>query len=56
MAKNSKDIEIGAPRMVKSHNVTLDAEYVEWIADVKHRFRSAQIKAEASTIRVQIMY
>ena len=31
--------------MVKSHDVTLDAEYEEWIAEVKHRYRSAQVKA-----------
>ncbi len=33
------------PRFVKSHDVTLDSEYAEWIAEVKHRYRSAQIKA-----------
>ena len=33
------------PRIVKSHDVTLDAEYAEWIAEVKHRYRSAQVKA-----------
>ena len=33
------------PRIVKSHDVNLDAEYAEWIADVKHRYRSAQVKA-----------
>ena len=30
--------------IVKSHDVTLDSEYAEWIAEVKHRYRSAQIK------------
>ena len=40
--KESETIE---PRMVKSHDVTLDAEYAEWIAEVKHRYRSAQVKA-----------
>ena len=33
------------PRMVKPHDVKLDAEYAEWIAEVKHRYRSAQVKA-----------
>lgn len=33
------------PHIVKSHDVNLDAEYAEWIADVKHRYRSAQVKA-----------
>ena len=33
------------PVFVKSHDVTLDSEYAEWIAEVKHRYRSAQVKA-----------
>ena len=37
-----KELETSEPRMVKSHDVTLDAEYVEWIAEVKHRYRSAR--------------
>ena len=36
---------ISEPRIVKSHDVTLDTEYAEWIAEVKHRYRSAQVKA-----------
>ena len=35
---------ISEPLIVKSHDVTLDSEYAEWIAEVKHRYRSAQIK------------
>ena len=38
-------LETIGPRMVKLHGVTLDAEYAEWIAEVKHRYRSAQVKA-----------
>ena len=30
---------------MKSHDVKLDGEYAEWIAEVKHRYRSAQVKA-----------
>ena len=33
------------PLIVRSHELTLDAEYAEWIAEVKHRYRSAQTKA-----------
>lgn len=33
------------PRIVSSHDVELDTEYAEWIAEVKHRYRSAQAKA-----------
>ena len=45
MDKKNKDLEISDSRMVKSHDVKLDAEYAEWIAEVKHRYRSAQVKA-----------
>jgi predicted nuclease of restriction endonuclease-like (RecB) superfamily len=45
MAKKSKEIKIAEPHIVKSHSVKLDAEYAEWIAEVKHRYRSAQVKA-----------
>ena len=45
MDKKNKEIEIIEPRMVKSHDVKLDAEYAEWIAEVKHRYRSAQVKS-----------
>ena len=28
-----------------AHDVRLDAEYAQWIAEIKHRYRSARIKA-----------
>jgi predicted nuclease of restriction endonuclease-like (RecB) superfamily len=31
--------------MVKSHDIHIDAEYAEWIAELKHRYRSDQVKA-----------
>ena len=31
--------------MVSSHDIHIDAEYAEWIAELKHRYRSAQVKA-----------
>ena len=31
--------------MIKSHDIHLDGDYAEWIAEVKHRYRSAQVKA-----------
>ena len=36
---------IEKPYVVKSHDIHIDADYAKWIADVKHRYRSAQIKA-----------
>lgn len=32
-------------KTVKSHDIHLDAEYAEWIAELKHRYRSSQVKA-----------
>ena len=45
MDKQNKEIEINEPRMVNSNDVVLESEYAEWIAEVKHRYRSAQVKA-----------
>ena len=33
------------PQFVRSHDIKLDADYSEWIAEVKLRYRSAQVKA-----------
>ena len=33
------------PRIVTSHDVRIDTDYADWIAEVKHRYRSAQVKA-----------
>lgn len=33
------------PSIVHSHDISLNKDYVQWIADVKNRFRRAQIKA-----------
>lgn len=41
-----KDNEfISQPRIVSSHDIQIDVEYAEWIAEVKHRYRAAQVKA-----------
>lgn len=32
-------------RIVKSHDIHIDTDYANWIAEVKHRYRSAQVKA-----------
>ena len=31
--------------MVQSHDIHIDKEYTSWIAELKHRYRSAQVKA-----------
>lgn len=42
---NKEENELKKPRMVVSHDIHLDDDYAVWIADVKHRYRSAQVKA-----------
>lgn len=37
--------EMEQPRIVSSHDIHIDKEYANWIAEVKHRYRSAQVKA-----------
>ena len=34
-----------APSLVHSHDVQLDADYIQWLVELKSRYRSAQIKA-----------
>ena len=42
----AKENEISqTPRIVKSHDIRIDGDYAEWIAELKHRYRSAQVKA-----------
>ena len=43
MEKENNDLE--QPRVVTSHDVHLDADYANWIAELKHRYRSSQVKA-----------
>ncbi len=42
--------------VVKSHDVSLDEDYVNWISDVKKRFRSAQIKAAVKVNSEQLLF
>ena len=51
------DIEsIGNPRIVKSHDVHLDGEYADWIAELKHRYRSAQVKASVRVNSEKLLF
>ena len=44
------------PRIVKSHNVHIDADYADWIAEVKHRYRSAQVKAAVKVNAEKLLF
>ena len=41
MAKKD-ETDMQQPMMVSSHDIHLDADYSEWIAEVKHRYREDQ--------------
>ena len=56
MTNKDKELEINEPRIVKSHDVRLDAEYAEWIAEVKHRYLSAQVKAAVKVNGEKLMF
>ena len=53
---NKQDDSIDNPRMVKSHDIHIDAEYAEWIAELKHRYRSAQVKAAVKVNAEKLLF
>lgn len=52
MADNSND----KPRAVRSHDVALDKEYVQWLHEIKQRFRSTQVKAAVRINSEQLLF
>lgn len=44
------------PIMVSSHNIHLDEDYAEWIAELKHRYRSAQVKAAVKVNAEKLLF
>lgn len=42
---NNKLVEESISNVVQSHDVRIDNDYVNWIAEIKHRYRVAQVKA-----------
>ena len=45
-----------AKGLVTSQDVSLDKEYIEWIHELKTRFRSAQIKAAVKVNSEQLLF
>ncbi len=53
----SKESEISnQPRIVKSHDIRIDGDYAEWIAELKHRYRSAQVKASVRVNAEKLLF
>ena len=52
-----KESEISEqPRIVKSHDIRIDGDYTEWIAELKHRYRSAQVKASVRVNAEKLLF
>ena len=49
-------MDTNKPQVVKSHDVQLDAEYVQWLSEEKARYRSAQIKAKVHVCAEQLLF
>lgn len=47
---------IGKPRIVKSHDIHLDGDYADWIAELKHRYRLAQVKASVRVNSEKLLF
>ena len=44
------------PRIVKSHDIRIDTDYVNWLAEVKNRYRSAQVKAAVKVNAEKLLF
>ena len=44
------------PRIVKTHDIHIDAEYAVWIAEVKHRYRTAQVNASVKVNAAKLLF
>ena len=44
------------PSMVSSYDIHIDGDYAEWIAEVKHRYRSAQVKAAVKVNAEKLLF
>ena len=57
MAQKQNDIQPQAePYIVKSHDIHIDADYAVWIADIKSRYRSAQVKAAVKVNAEKLLF
>lgn len=57
MTQENKNIQPQAePYIVKSHDIHIDADYADWIADIKRRYRSAQVKAAVKVNAEKLLF
>jgi len=51
-----KNKKTAPPIVVSSHDVHLDSDYVQWIHDIKERFRNTQIKSAVKVNSEQLLF
>lgn len=57
MTQKNKDIQSkDEPYVVKSHDIHIDSDYADWIADIKNRYRSAQVKAAVKVNAEKLLF
>ena len=57
MSQDNKDIkEHVESYIVKSHDIHIDADYADWITDIKSRYRSAQVKAAVKVNAEKLLF
>ena len=49
-------MDINEPQVVRTHDVQLDADYVQWLGEIKARYRSAQAKAAVRVNAEQLLF
>lgn len=49
-------MEKDAPKVVRIHDVNIDQEYVQWLGEIKVRYRNAQIKASIKVNAEQLIF
>ncbi len=49
-------MEKGTPRVVRIHDVNVDREYMQWLGEIKLRYRSAQAKAAVRVNAEQLQF
>ena len=43
-------------RIIKSHDIRIDNDYADWITEVKHRYRSSQVKAAVKVNAEKLLF
>ena len=54
--QSTHDLQGTEPRMVKLHDIRIDADYASWIAEIKYRYRSAQVKAAVKVNAEKLLF